>query len=203
MYQVVTHVSAHKEMSPLTLITGALSPDFNKVTATQFGDDAQVHEANNGLCTNSNETRSVGAPALYSSGNHQCSWYFLSLNTGRVLHCYHWTSLQTSNDVITGVEELATEQGQPIIANHFIFEYALGIPIEDDERAVDEQIEEQAVAQLEPIRNPQIPQQLPLLVEEVEDVCIDEEQPVNIHQQGLPNTTNKEQEENEVLRLKH
>ena len=112
--------SVSREMSPITLITGAPSPDYEKITAVQFGDYAQVHEEN-GLRTNSNDTRSVGAIALYPSGNNQNSWYFMSLNTGRVLHRYNWTMIPMPNDVTKRVTEMAETQDQPIIANNFSF----------------------------------------------------------------------------------
>ena len=188
------------EMNPLTLIT---SPNFDKVTAVQFGDYAQVHEAN-GLRNNSNDTRSVGAIALYPSGNQQGSWYFLSLNTNRVLHQYNWTSLPIPNDVVARVEQLATEKGQPIIANNFIFEYAPGVPIDEDEGAFEQDNEDQvAGAQLIPIRNPLIVQQQPLLIEE-EEQFIDEEEPININDELPQNdfeTIDEHQEENDVPTL--
>ena len=66
-------------MSPNTLVTGAHNLDYNELVKLQFGDYVQVHQERQ--ITNSNESRSVGAIALYPSGNAQHTWYFMSLNT--------------------------------------------------------------------------------------------------------------------------
>ena len=75
-------------MSPNTLVTGAQSLDYSKLVKLHFGDYVQVHQEKN--ITNNNEPRSVGAIALYPSGNTQGTWYFMSLNTGKRLHRQNW-----------------------------------------------------------------------------------------------------------------
>ena len=56
-------------MSPNTRVTGAQNLDYNKLVKLQFGDYVQVHQERQ--ITNSYEPRSVGAIALYPSGNAQ------------------------------------------------------------------------------------------------------------------------------------
>ena len=75
-------------MSPNTLVTGAQNLDYNELVKLQFGDYVQVHQERQ--ITNSNEARSVGAIALYPSGNAQHTWHFMSLNTSKRLHRRNW-----------------------------------------------------------------------------------------------------------------
>ena len=47
-----------QDLSPSTLITGNMCPDFNRINALNFGDYIQVHRDN--TPTNTNKTRTVG-----------------------------------------------------------------------------------------------------------------------------------------------
>ena len=58
-----------QELSPETLITGDVGLDFNKINAMNFGDYVQVHRQSNII--NTPKARTVGAIALYPSGNDQ------------------------------------------------------------------------------------------------------------------------------------
>ena len=54
--------------------------------------------------TNTNGSRRVGAIVLYSSGNSQGGWYFMSVLTGDRLRRYQWTELPVGSDVIDRVD---------------------------------------------------------------------------------------------------
>ena len=55
------------ELSPSTLITGLPGPDFNHINELNFGDYVQAYKSRG--ATNTNRARTVGAIALYQSGN--------------------------------------------------------------------------------------------------------------------------------------
>ena len=65
-------------MSPNSLVTGAQWVR-SELVKLHFGDYVQVHQEKRII--NNNEPRSVGAIALYPSGNAQHTWHFMSLNT--------------------------------------------------------------------------------------------------------------------------
>jgi len=67
-------------LSPLTIMTGKPSPDYNDVKI-EFGSYAQVFESNDP--TNTVKARTTGAIALTPTGNAQGGYNFLSLTTGR------------------------------------------------------------------------------------------------------------------------
>ena len=106
-------------MSPNTLITGAPGIEYKELTKLQFGDYVQVHQEN--TITNTNEPRSVGAIAIYPSGNAQGTWYFMSLNTGKRLHRRNWTVLPMGEEIITKVHLLAEKEGRSKVINNFNF----------------------------------------------------------------------------------
>ncbi len=125
-------------MSPATLILGESCPDYNLITKLKFGDYVQVHSGTD--ITNTMEARTVGAIALFPSGNAQRGWYFMSLSTGRKLHKYSWTKLPISTDVIDRVHHFAEKEGQPLISSVFKYEWMPGNKIVDnnDESSIDE-----------------------------------------------------------------
>ena len=100
--------------------------------------------------TNSNEARSVGAIALYPSGNAQHTWHFMSLNTGKRLHRRDWTPLPMSEENITRVHALAGKEGRSKVVNNFNFEWRPGTAIKEppseetseDQLSIDEHTEE-------------------------------------------------------------
>jgi hypothetical protein len=97
-----------KTLSPSTLITGKPPMDFENLLKIKYGDYAQVFKET----TNDMSERTVGAIALYPSGNAQSSWYFMSLATGKRITGYQWTVLPITDDVITRVHDLAAAQNQ-------------------------------------------------------------------------------------------
>ena len=111
-------------MSPNTLVTGAQCLDYNELVKLHFGDYVQVHQERR--ITNNNEPRSVGAIALYPSGNAQQTWSFMSLNTGKRLHRQNWTLLPMGEEVIARVHSLAEREGRKKVTNNFNFEWRPG-----------------------------------------------------------------------------
>ena len=97
-----------KTLSPSASITGKPPLDFNNLLKIKYGDYAQVFKDTK----NDMSERTVGAIALYPSGNVQSSWYFMSLATGKRITGYQWTVLPITSDVITRVHDLATAQDQ-------------------------------------------------------------------------------------------
>ena len=112
-----------------TLVMGAQNPDYNELVKLQFGDYVQVHQERQ--ITNSNKPRSIGAIALYPSGNAQYTWYFMSLNTGKRLHRRNWTPLPMGEEIIVWVHALAEEQGRSKVINNFNFEWRPGTTIKE------------------------------------------------------------------------
>jgi hypothetical protein len=76
-----------KTMSPSAIVLGSPKPDYNKLRIA-FGAYAQVYEST----ANTTKPRSIGVVALKPS-NERGGYYFMSLSTGRRLHCYQWTEL--------------------------------------------------------------------------------------------------------------
>ena len=84
-----------------TIIEGTIV-DYDKHYAVPFGSYCQVHEDRS--ITNTMLTRTTGAIALYSQGNRQGGYYFLSLSTWKVLARYQWTEIPMTDNVIKAVE---------------------------------------------------------------------------------------------------
>ena len=68
---------------------------------------------------NTPKARTVGAIALYPSGNEQGWWFFMSLATGHRIHSNQWTVLSVGDDVIERVHELAKNEGKPKVTSNF------------------------------------------------------------------------------------
>jgi hypothetical protein len=118
-------------LSPLTIMTGKPTPDYNDMKI-KFGVYAQVFEENNP--TNTPITRTTGAIALTPTGNAQGGQYFMSLTTGRKLSRQQWDELPMSDGVIAVVERMAQAENQPLLGPGApIFEWSPGLAIEDDE----------------------------------------------------------------------
>jgi hypothetical protein len=137
-------------MSPLTIMTGRPSPDYNQLKI-EFGAYAQIFESNDP--TNTVRNRTTGAIALTSTGNAQGGYYFLSLTTGRKLSRQQWDELPMPDGVIATVEAMAAEQNQAILGNEGpIFEWSPGIVILDEHETpniLDEQVDEDDVEQVD------------------------------------------------------
>ena len=92
-------------ISPREVVTG-LRIDHNKHCKYEFGEYVQTHEEH----TNGLEPRTIGALALFPTGNRQGGVYFMSLLTGRVLNRTHATKLPMPDDVIDHVHHTARQQ---------------------------------------------------------------------------------------------
>ena len=75
-----------KELSPDTMVTGRPAPNYREVNKLNFGDYAQAYNVKG--VTNTNKGRTVGAIALYPSGNAQGGWIFMSLALSKEIHSY-------------------------------------------------------------------------------------------------------------------
>ena len=92
-------------ISPREVVTG-LRIDYNKHCKYEFGEYVQTHEEH----TNGMEPWTIGALALFPTGNRQGGVYFLSLLTGRVLNRTRATRLPMPDDVIDRVHHMARQQ---------------------------------------------------------------------------------------------
>jgi hypothetical protein len=92
-------------LSPRTIVTGQ-TISHERHCQYQFGEYVQTHEEHD----NTMATRTVGALALRPTGNEQGSYYFLSLDTGRVINRMHATPLPMPNEVIDRVHRMARQQ---------------------------------------------------------------------------------------------
>jgi len=72
--------------------------------------------------------RSIGAIAPRPS-NERGGFYFMSLNTGRLIHAFTWEELSIDDHVITRVVQLAEADGAPLMNNGPIFEWRPDIPV--------------------------------------------------------------------------
>ena len=67
---------------------------------------------------------------MYPS-NERGGYYFMSLRTGKRLHGFIWNEVPVTEEVIDRVEQLGEEDGQPLMENGPIFEWAPGLIVED------------------------------------------------------------------------
>ena len=89
-------------MSPRTIVTG-LTLDYDQHCQYAFGEYVQAHEEHD----NSMKTRTVGTLAMRPTGNAQGSYYFLSLDSGKIINRLRATRLPMPNEVIARVHLLA------------------------------------------------------------------------------------------------
>ena len=95
--------------SPRRIVTGE-SIDYRRHCRFEFGQYVQSHEQHD----NTMAKRTVGAIALRPTGNRQGSYYFLSLDSGRIITRNHATPLPIPQEVIKRVHQLAqAQQMQP------------------------------------------------------------------------------------------
>ena len=115
-------------LSPGNIVLGRANADFSKPKVA-FGTYALVYTGT----TNTMKSRSVPSIALGPS-NEWGGHYFMSLYTGKRLHSYHWKSLPMDQEAIDRVTTLATAENQPALIDGMpIFEWNIGIPIDDTE----------------------------------------------------------------------
>jgi hypothetical protein len=96
-------VSDH--MSPREIMTGQRL-DYARHCRFEYGEYVQTHEQHDSSMT----PRTIGALALWPTGNVQGTWYFMSLSTGRVLKQNHATQLPMPHEVIDTVHRMARRQ---------------------------------------------------------------------------------------------
>ena len=130
------------ELSPQTLIMGSPPPSFGDITELAYGD--YVHTAL-GATGSTTESRTIGAIALFPSRNSSKSWYFMSLETGYIVHRYSWNKAPATSEVLRRIRELAEKQNQPIVSSNFKYEWKKG-------QAIQEPIEQNATEEY-PVSN--------------------------------------------------
>jgi hypothetical protein len=96
----VDGVSDH--MSPREIMTGQRL-DYARHCRFEYGEYVQTHEQHDSSMT----PRTIGALALWPTGNAQGTWYFMSLLTGQVLKQNHATQLPIPHEVIDTVHQMA------------------------------------------------------------------------------------------------
>ena len=81
---------------------------------------------------NSNKSRYIGDIALYPSPSVHGSWYFMSLLTGKKIHRNSWTTLPATEDVVKRVNDIAIQQGQPLVDSNFKYDFGTHFNFEGD-----------------------------------------------------------------------
>ena len=92
-------------LSPRTIVTGQ-TVHHDRHCKYEFGQYVQTHEPHD----NTMAPRTIGALALRPTGNAQGSFYFLSLDSGRVINRLRATPLPMPNEVKDRVSLLARRQ---------------------------------------------------------------------------------------------
>ena len=113
-------------LSPCTFVIGSTF-DYTKHCCLEFGTYVQTHEEHD----NSMTTRTVGAIALWPTGNAQGGHYFYSLSTGCVLNQNRWTIIPMPADVIDQVHVMACCNAQ-FRSLEFTNHHSIAIPDNDD-----------------------------------------------------------------------
>ena len=113
-------------LSPNAIVKGKARLNYNHLK-TAFGSYAQVYIGTN----NDNTPRTVGVIALKPS-NDKGGYYFMSLVSGQKIHAMQWKDLTISDDAVMRVHSIAREQKQTPMKDGPIFEWAPGVPIDDD-----------------------------------------------------------------------
>ena len=99
-----------------TLVTGYETPNYKQLMQLAFRDYVEVPNLKG--VTNTTESQTIPAIALYPSGNLQGGWRLMSLNTGKLIHRSRWTKVEPNYEIIKKVDALARSQGQSDIANN-------------------------------------------------------------------------------------
>ena len=108
---------------PPSLLADPPPPDYNQITRLVFGDYVQTTL---GPTRSDAKSHTVGAIALFPSGNPSGSWYFMSTLTGDILHRYWWKNLPATTYVLDRVKTIALKQNQPEVETNFIFDINQG-----------------------------------------------------------------------------
>jgi hypothetical protein len=85
---------------------------YKREYGLKFAEYVEVHEYLQ--VTNTLEPRTRPAIALMPVGNKQCTWYFMSMDTHRVLKRDQWTKLPMPNWVIDAINLKASDQASKL-----------------------------------------------------------------------------------------
>ena len=128
-----SRTGASQDLSPAAIVLGRGRPDFSKKHIA-FGSFAMVYDGT----TNNMKSRTTPAIPLKPSNQHGGS-FFMSLLSRQKLHAYQWEEIPISKEVIDRVHELAKQENQPLLPRgELIFEWDLGMPIQDNIEFIDE-----------------------------------------------------------------
>ena len=123
-------------LSPSTLVTGTPPPNYNTITKLSFGEYVEVKENNS--FKNSMDQRTVGALAMYPSGNVQGTWYFWSLETGKTIHRKQWVKVPITREIIQRVNKMGLNNRQKKIGGNFKYTKGFNAETEEDVSDSDE-----------------------------------------------------------------
>ena len=76
-------------------------PDYKSMCRLQFGAYCEVHDDPHP--SNTMVSRTTSAIALYPANNQQGGYYFMNVNTGKLLSRYQWTELPIPDDIVVAV----------------------------------------------------------------------------------------------------
>ena len=132
------------EHSPFTLVTGYPQRSHKEIIQLSFGDYVHVHTTNE--VSNTMDTRTIPAIALYPSGNLQQGWKFMSLHTGRVIHQRHWERTVASKKIIDRVNEMGKKESQRMVSSNFKYRWSSEQDDEDSEQEDENEVHVDAMA---------------------------------------------------------
>ena len=95
------------------------------MTKLSFGEYIEIKEASG--FKNSMKQRTIGALAMYPSGNTQGTWYFWSLESGKTVHRKQWEKLPITNEVIQRVNQLGADNSQRSTGGNFKYTKSPGL----------------------------------------------------------------------------
>ena len=127
-------VSEH--MSPHSIVTGRSRVDYNKIPL-EFGSYVQLLDRS----VNTIRSRAIGAIALNPTGNENGAYWFMSLKTGQVITKGpgSWTEVPITDIAIAHVENLAKQEGQPLLQDsNLLVEWHPNQPFDDDDEYDDD-----------------------------------------------------------------
>ena len=113
-------------LSHLTIVTNTAKLDFNLFTLS-FRTYVEVYE-DNGFSTNSSDTQGTPVITLNPTFNSTGSYNFLSLVTGKVLNCSHWTIFSMPDWVITRVNDMGAAEGCSVTKVIDFYPFSTNLP---------------------------------------------------------------------------
>lgn len=129
--QIPAENGVSDRISPATLILGTDPFDYKKLLLS-FGQYVQAFDCN--VPTNTQRSRGIPAIAMSISPNENGVYFFLNLETARIISRRKFTPLLLSDAAIRCFEDIAKAENQPLIPNGCpTFKWAPGIEIGDPE----------------------------------------------------------------------